>query len=218
MARGNGTSPRRAGRAAVARAAVTVDVAILTIVDGEDGPVLAVLEARRDDGPGWRLPGAPVAEGEALRDAAVRVARDQAGVTGRSPDQVQVTEDVESPDLGRVLAVGHAAVVPSELVDNRPEGTRLAPAANPGRLPAGQAELLARTVAGLQERYRREPDPDGFLPDRFTLRELRLVHEAVAGRPLQRDTFRRAMQEGLAATGRVVVGVPGRPAELFRRA
>jgi hypothetical protein len=49
------------------------------------------------------------------------------------------------------------------------------------------------------------------------LRELRLAHEAVAGHELQRDTFRRAMEPHLLATGIATSGTRGRPAEVFRR-
>jgi 8-oxo-dGTP diphosphatase len=70
---------------------------------------------------------------------------------------------------------------------------------------------------GAGSRYRREPDPDGLLADEFTLRELRLAHEAVAGIALQRDAFRRAMEPQLVATGRTISEGRGRPAELCRR-
>ena len=43
----------------------------------------------------------------------------------------------------------------------------------------------------------------GLLGDEFTLRELRLAHEAIAGRELQRDTFRRTMEPQLVATGTI---------------
>jgi hypothetical protein len=46
--------------------------------------------------------------------------------------------------------------------------------------------LQSRTFA----HYLDKPDPDGLLGDKFTLRELRIA-QAIAGRPLQRDTFRR---------------------------
>ena len=62
-----------------------------------------------------------------------------------------------------------------------------------------------------------EPDPDRLLGDEFTLRELRLAHEAVAGEALQRDAFRRTMEPHLVATGTTITGARGRPAELFRR-
>jgi 8-oxo-dGTP diphosphatase len=57
----------------------------------------------------------------------------------------------------------------------------------------------------------------GLLGEEFTLRDLRLVHEAVAGHELQRDTFRRAMEPHVDATCATTAGGRGRPAELFRR-
>jgi 8-oxo-dGTP diphosphatase len=56
-----------------------------------------------------------------------------------------------------------------------------------------------------------------LLGDEFTLRELRLAHEAVAGQALQRDWFRRAMERHLVATGTTTTGTRGKPAELFQR-
>jgi hypothetical protein len=87
-----------------------------------------------------------------------------------------------------------------------------------GRLPYGHGGIISRVVEDLCARYRDDPDPDGLLAAEFTLRELRLAHEAVAGRRLQRDWFRRTMEPRLEATGRIAAGAAGRPAELFRRA
>ncbi len=42
------------------------------------------------------------------------------------------------------------------------------------------------------------------------------MHEAILGQELQRDTFRRAMEPHLEATGERVAAGRGRPAELFR--
>ena len=42
------------------------------------------------------------------------------------------------------------------------------------------------------------------------------MHEAVAGEPLQKDTFRRRMIDGLADTGRRTSGGVGKPARLYR--
>lgn len=73
-------------------------------------------------------------------------------------------------------------------------------------------------VDDVRARYTTAPDPDRLLGDTFTLRDLRLVHEAIAGGELQRDTFRRAMEPHLEPTGDRVAAGRGRPAELFRRA
>jgi 8-oxo-dGTP diphosphatase len=70
---------------------------------------------------------------------------------------------------------------------------------------------------GAGSRYRRAPDPDRLLADEFTLRQLRLAHEAIGGVALQRGPFRRAMESRLVATGTTIAAARGRPAELFRR-
>ena len=69
----------------------------------------------------------------------------------------------------------------------------------------------------IRANYLNKPDPGHLLGDEFTLRELRIAHEAVADHGLQRDTFRRAMEPHLVATGATTIGTRGRPAELFRR-
>lgn len=200
------------------RPSVAVDAALLTVVDADDGePMLGVLEVKRDGTPGWRLPGTFLHEGERLIDAVLRCLTDKAGVTGLNPRQLHVFDDPQRDDRGWVLSVAHVDAGPIERLDGRLEQTRIAPVDAPGRLPYGHGGIVDLAVEDLRVRYAVAPDPDRLLPDSFTLRELRRVHEAVAGQELQRDTFRRAMEPLLRPTGRVAVGGRGRPAELFAR-
>ncbi len=67
-------------------------------------------------------------------------------------------------------------------------------------------------------RYAGRPDPERLLGPRFTFRELRDIHEAIAGTTLQKDTFRRAMEPHLQGTGTLSSGTVGRPSQRFRRA
>ena len=53
--------------------------------------------------------------------------------------------------------------------------------------------------------------------DSITLRDLQVLHEAVAGTPVRRDTFRRTMEPQLRATGATLLGSVGKPARLFTR-
>ena len=64
--------------------------------------------------------------------------------------------------------------------------------------------------------YELAPDPERLLAEPFTILQLRLMHEAVVGRPFQRDTFRRLMEPQLAGTGRTTAGTAAGLAELFR--
>lgn len=207
----------RSGRALTdyPRPSVAVDTAVLTL-DAERG--LVVLEVRRPNGPGWALPGTFLHEGERLADAVDRSLRVKANVRGLRPRQLQVFDDPARDDRGWVLSVAHVQVVRIDQLASRfPEATRLVPVVKPGRLPYDHADIIVRAVERIRSRYADQPDPDGLLGEEFTLRELRLAHEAVAGKPLQRDSFRRTMEPKLDATGVTTSGSRGRPAELFRR-
>ncbi|TGD87449.1 NUDIX domain-containing protein [Mycolicibacterium sp. CH28] len=195
---------------------VAVDTALLTLDPAN--PELLVLQVRRADGPGWALPGTLLHPGERLADAVERSLGVKAGVRGLRPRQLHVYDDPDRDDRGWVLSVAHVEVVPIRRLESRQPGqTRLVPVASPGRLRYGHAEIIARAAEDVRERYAQRPDPDHLLGRQFTLGELHRVHQAVAGRPLQRDRFRRLMKPLLRPTGHLVTGTGGRPAELFRR-
>ena len=197
------------------RPSVAVDTAVLTL-QVELG--LVVLEVRRPAGTGWALPGTFLHEGETLADAVNRSLRVKANVQGLHPRQLHVFDAPDRDDRGWVLSVAHVEVVrPEQLSSRSADATRLMPVHSPGRLPYDHGDIITRAVDDVRSRYLEKPDPDGLLGDEFTLRELRLAHEAVAGHPLQRDTFRRAMEPHLVPTGTTAAGGRGRPAELFRR-
>jgi len=165
----------------------------------------------------WALPATFLHEGETLAAAVTRSLGEKANVHELRPRQLHVFDAPYGDDRGRVLSVAHVAVVAPDRLASRSPHTRLVPVNAPGRLVYDHPEIIALAVEDVRTRYRSLPDPDGLLGEEFTLRDLRLVHEAVAGNALQRDTFRRAMEAHLEATGhRVVVG-RGRPAEKFRR-
>lgn len=198
------------------RPSVAVDTAVLT-VDPDLG--LAVLQVRRTGGRGWALPGTFLHAGEVLADAVKRSLADKANIRGLDPRQLQVFDALDRDDRGWVLSVAHVAVVTPERLATRTAGvTRLVPVDAPGRLVYDHDEIIKLAVDEVRGHYDTSPDPDRLLGEEFTMRDLRLVHEAVAGCELQRDTFRRAMEPGLEPTGELLTRGRGRPAELFRRA
>lgn len=89
----------------------------------------------------------------------------------------------------------------------------------PGRpeaLPFDHDQIVGRAAETLRARYREHPDPNHLLTGPFTIRSLRLVHEAVeGGEPLQKDTFRRRVEPKLRRAGPAVVDGRGRPAHLY---
>lgn len=203
------------GLADYPRPSVAVDTALLA-PDPEHG--LVVLQVRRGQGPGWALPGTFLHPGETLADAVTRSLAQKADIRGLLARQLQVFDKPDRDDRGWVLSVAHIAVVPLQRLSPRfADTTRLVPVGSPGRLVYDHADIIALAVDDVRARYTAAPDPDGLLGEQFTLRELRLVHEAVQGEALQRDNFRRAMESRLEPTGERVAAGRGRPAELFRR-
>lgn len=194
------------------RPSVAVDTALLTVSDG----ALSVLLVNGPDGV-WALPGTFIRPGERLADAVLRSLKEKAGVTGRSPKQLNVFDEPTRDERGWVLSVAHMDVVPvAALVGSlKAELVKIEDAAR-NCLPFDHAQIIDYAVARVRHQYRSDPDPGGLLTEAFTLKELREVHESVLGEMLQRDTFRRSMERGLTATGEMSDGTKGRPAALFR--
>jgi 8-oxo-dGTP diphosphatase len=191
---------------------VAVDTAVLTVPADS---ALSVLLVRSGDG--WRLPGTFLHQGERLADAVLRSLHTKAGITGLSPRQLRVFDDPYRDDRGWVLSVAHLDAVPASRLAIDEQIARLVPVTAVPALPYGHEEIIKLAVATLRADYAGRPDPAGLLSEPFSLRDLQLLHESVAGAALPRDTFRRAMAPQLRATGETVQGAVGKPARLFVR-
>lgn len=204
------------------RPSVAVDTAVLTVPDGATTlHVLLVKRAGSHDAGAWALPGTFLHEGERLVDAVLRSLRDKAGIQGTSPKQLHVFDDPTRDDRGWVISVAHLDVVPwprlAPVATGR-DDVRLVPVDDATNLPFDHDTIVTLAVTTLREAYTDKPDPHRLLPDEFTLLQLRRLHEAVMGRPLAKDTFRRTMQPHLTPTDRFSSGEVGKPARIYHLA
>lgn len=217
---------------------VTVDVAPMTTADG----ALHALLVRRTDHPAkgkWALAGGFVGMKESLDDAAARVLATKAGLAGIFLEQLFTFGDVDRDPRTRVISVAYYALVDeARLRRAKPErgevvvaridvpwkdetgGRVRALGADCRELPLAfdHADVLGLVVKRLRGKLDYAPIGFQLLPKRFTLRQLQEVHEAVLGRSVNKDSFRRSvLASGLvAATGEMEKDVPYRPAELYR--
>lgn len=215
------------------RPSVSVDVAVLAAHGGDLHTVLY----RREAPPfadAFALPGGFVRIDESLDAAARRLLRDKGGIEGVFLEQLYTFGAPNRDPRMRVVSVTYYALVDAARVPSGHgvlarlevpwEGETGGPVG--AQLEDGQAVAFAfdhADVLGMAvKRIRGKLDytPIGFqlLPDSFTLRDLRAIHETVLGRSLNKDSFRRRMlQSGqLEATGERQQGVGHRPAELYR--
>ncbi len=223
----------------VPRPILAADVVLLTVIDRR----LHALAVRRSHAPAegtWSLPGVLVGADEPLDAAAARALSDKGGVDGVFLEQLFTFGAPGRDPRARIVSVAHFALVPSSLLDaalsgERPD-VRLAQVDVdwPGELggPAGlldehgaplqiafdHAEILGRAVQRVRGKLDYSDIAFELLPESFPLRDLQQVHEAILGRSVNRDSFRRRMlQSGLVvATGARESGTTFRPAELYR--
>ena len=179
---------------------VTVDIVLFTIRDR----VLHLLLIRRLAKPfehRYALPGGFVAGEESLDAAAVRELREETGVDKVYLEQLYTFGDPKRDPRGRVITVAYYALASDTQVLNA--GTDAADAA---WFPVTELPSLAfdhrKIVEYAHHRIRNKLDYTnvGFelLPDKFTLTELQMVHEAILGEDLDKRNFRRKIiQKGI---------------------
>jgi 8-oxo-dGTP diphosphatase len=222
------------------RPSVTVDVVLLTV----DDRAIRTLLGKRVEHPAkgrWALPGGFVGIDEALDAAAARVLREKASLEDVFSEQLFTFGAPDRDPRTRVISVAYYALVDASTLTGavaRVDDGRLclATVVVPWSGETGgpvavrdergaELELAfdhAAILGTAMKRIRGKLDyaPIGFelLPEAFSLRDLRLVHEVILGRTLNKDSFRRrVLDQGLVvATGERAEGVGHRPPELYR--
>ena len=213
-----------------------MDIAVLTVTSPETDPVLRLLVQDRTDPTGRGLPGGFIRErwtvAQTVDDVLSRKAQIDPPDLVR-PHLLRLFDDPDRDDRTWAISAAHSLSLPSTHLDDAIGD--LVPVSAEGRL-AGEEQLLFdhdqivdAAIKALRARYEIRyryvdvhPDPDGFLPEHFTLHQLRKVHEAVVGAELHKDNFARRMKEyvePLRRDGEVVLsdGLRGRPATLYRK-
>lgn len=212
-----------------AQPSVAVDVALLTLVPDSSGWRMALV-VHRDERVGWALPGVflRVDQGETLAQASLRALETKAGVTGQDPQQLGVFDAVDRDPRGRVLSVAHVDLVPYDRLGEAVAMFNVVGTPPRAELPRGQKALpydhdliVEQALEWARQQYDALPDPRHLLPRKFTMYQLRRVHEAVLGQELDKDTFRRRW-ERLGLVERLdeksMSSTVGREAHLYIRA
>jgi 8-oxo-dGTP diphosphatase len=204
-----------------------VDVVTFAIRDGR----LHVLLVKRTQPPfsaAWALPGARLAPGERLATAARRALVERTGLDIAYLEQLYTFDD-PSPDRprdprGPTISVAYFALLPVNTPTDPRAGRGVEqaawwPADNTPRLAFDHRHILGVARERVAAKVEYAPIAFSVLPDEFTMRQLRQVHEALTGQPVTyENNFWRLMTNrwNLEATGRRQPG-QGRPAALFRR-
>ena len=234
------------------RPSLAVDIAAFTYSREVSQLMLLLIEG--DTGP--RLPGAFVREREPLADTVERCMMTKAGIKGAKATLLDIFDSPDRDPRGWVITAAHLLVVPeteaqrydrtiakwfpihaipnlqgdhNDIVDSALEKLRR-------EYEIDQTLVKGKPVSQTSGRprniYAGGPDPEYFFSRPFTLRELQVLHETVAGRVFLsgsssgssmkttstlRDTFRRLMEPQLneVGTNEGTIGSRGAPSRTW---
>jgi 8-oxo-dGTP diphosphatase len=211
------------------RPAVTVDIAMFTVMGTLQNLRLRVLLIQRGEDPfrgAWALPGGFVREDENLEKAAQRELQEESGVGDVLLEQVAAIGTPGRDPRGHTVTILHVGLVPGDRYPLAAQGDAAAAqwfdVAGPRPLPTlafDHAELLERALSHLRRRLGEMPAICyELLPERFTLSELQALTEAIMGKKLDPRNFRRKIKELdlVAETGSIRQQGRHRPAQLYR--
>ncbi|MGH1526219.1 NUDIX hydrolase [Leifsonia sp. L25] len=169
----------------------------------------------------WALPGGPLRVGEDLAYAAARTLADTTGLAPRYLEQLYTFGDaVRSPGDERVVSIVYWALVGSAEAEAATAGENVGwfSADDLPELAFDHNVIVEYALWRLRTKMEYSRIAHAFLGERFTLAQLREVHEAVLGRPLDPANFRRTIESSgaVVATGDYLTGTRHRPPRLYR--
>jgi 8-oxo-dGTP diphosphatase len=191
---------------------------------------LEVLLVKRTQPPfagDWALPGARLLPGERLAHAARRALLERTSLDIAYLEQLYTFDDPSPERLrdprGPTISVAYFALLPLTATTQAQAGRGVEelawfPAHKTPSLAFDHRKILRVARERVAAKVEYAPIAFTVLPDEFTMRELRQVHEALTGRRVRyENNFWRLMANhwSLEPTGRRV-GSQGRPAALYR--
>ncbi|QKX18583.1 NUDIX domain-containing protein [Microbulbifer sp. YPW1] len=202
---------------------LTVDAVLFTYHEG----ILKVLLVERSNHPEkgkWALPGGFVSESEdkTLEDTVVRKLKEKTGVIPPYIEQLYTFGGAGRDKRGWSVTICYTALIAHQACESHIETV-----SDVAWVPIGKAEkmalafdhkeILRRAHGRLVQKALYSIVPAYALPETFTLPELQQVHEVIIGKPLQKKSFRRRIEQAdlLIDTGEKR-SEGGRPASLYK--
>lgn len=207
--------------------AVTTDAVMLTIRDGR----LCVLLIQRGGFPfkgKWALPGGFVNHDEDVADAAVRELREETGIAADKAhfEQLGTYGEANRDPRMRVVSVVYLALLPNQDLPEHGDDADDADWKPVDELTTDMfgfdhPKILVDALERVRSKLEYTAVATSFLPDEFTLAELRAVYEAIWGRKLHASNFNRKVTHTPGFVERIDGHTTnrggGRPAQLYRK-
>lgn len=200
-----------------------VPITIDCVIFGFDENELKVLLIRSDleifKGK-WSLLGDFVHDTEDLDDAAYRVLRQRTGMNDIFLEQVKAFGAPNRHPGGRVITIAYCSLLnvrhhQLKILENELHWHSVTQIRN---MAFDHKEIIDECYGWLQKRIQEHPLAFNLLPEKFSLRELQNLYEAILGVSLDRRNFRKKFfsMDFLIDVGEYEVDVPHRPGKLYK--
>ena len=200
------------------RIALSVDCVVFGF-DENKLKVLLIKSDLRKFNSQWSLLGDLVRPEEDLEDAAYRILAQRTGLSDVYLEQVRTFGNVKRHPAGRVVTVAYCTLINTqnyqlEILDNELHWHDVD---NIKELAFDHSRIFDISYAWLQKRIQEHPLGFNLLPDKFSLRELQNLYEAILNKKLDRRNFRKKFftMNFLLDTGENEKDVPHRPGKLY---
>ncbi|WEK37155.1 MAG: NUDIX domain-containing protein [Candidatus Pseudobacter hemicellulosilyticus] len=168
----------------------------------------------------WSLLGDLVRIDENLDTASYRVLKERTGLDDVYLEQVHTFGSVDRHPAGRVITVAYYS-----LINSKDHQLKLAhnelhwhPVNDISTLAFDHKTILDTCIRQLQSKIEEHPIVFNLLPEKFSLRELQSLYEAILGVKMDRRNFRKKffLMGWLIDVNELEQDVPHRPGKLYR--
>ncbi len=198
--------------------AVTTDCVIF----GFDGMKLNVLLIERGIEPykgRWAFPGGFLNMDESAEEGAKRELKEETNLTAEYMEQFGTFSDPNRDPRERVITIAYFALVKLQNVVGGDDAAKAQwfPIDQVPALAFDHDRILRMAMEKLRERIHFQPVGFDLLPEKFTLKQLQLLYEAILGVHFDRRNFAKKMQhsELLTPLDETIWPTPKREANLY---
>jgi 8-oxo-dGTP diphosphatase len=198
---------------------ITVDCVIFGFDDNELKILLIRSDLEKYQGM-WSLLGDVVKENEEIDAAAYRVLDQRTGMSDIFLDQVKSFSRPNRHPGGRVITIAYCSLLnikhhSLQITDNELHWHSVS---NINEMAFDHKEIVETCHQWLQKIIQENPVGFNLLPDKFSLRELQNLYEAILGIELDRRNFRKkfAAMNLLIDINEMEQDVPHRPGKLYK--
>ncbi|MBK6936611.1 MAG: NUDIX hydrolase [Chitinophagaceae bacterium] len=200
-----------------------IGISVDCVIFGYDDKDLKVLLIKSDleefEGL-YSLLGDLVRPDEDLDTASYRILKERTGLDDVYLEQVHSFGSLDRHPSGRVITVAYYSLIDIKNHKLRVDNNELHwhSVKTIKKLAFDHKQILGTCLARLQEQVMEHPVIFNLLPEKFSLRELQELYEAILGLELDRRNFRKkiALKDWLIDTEEMEENVPHRPGKLHK--